>query len=356
MVEKQALVERVWRGVAVTDNALTRAVKELRSAIGDDANAPRYVETVARRGYRFVGRVRAGGALPRAMLAVLPFADLSRDPEDYFCDGLTEELITQIAHLNAERLGVIARTSAMAYKASPKSIAEVGQELGVGYVLEGSVRREGERVRISAQLIEVRDQTHVWAESYEELLGDVLKAQRRVAESVARAVRVELGPMVGSRPAPRSLDPEAYAACLKGRYLWNRRTGDAIRQAIDAFELAIRREPTYASSGSSSASLPEARGTGEGTPKGRRSSSGPRNARLEAAAGHAPSRRGGHLGDEHGEARGGQGTVREAASLQGQDGLRGDGGDRMQDPHDPGGADGRLPAGQLPHVWELSGR
>jgi len=245
VVEKQELVDRVWRGAAVTDNALTRAVKELRAALGDDARTPRYLETVARRGYRLVAPVRCVAPPAKAMLAVLPFSDLSRDPEDYFCDGLTEEMISQIAQLNAERLGVIARTSAMAYKATTKPVAEIGRELGVGYVLEGSVRREGGRVRISAQLIAVHDQSHLWADSYEGELGDVLREQRRVAEAVARAVRVELGPAV-LRGTLGSVDPEAYAAYLKGRYLWNRRTADSIRQAIDAFRLATSREPMYA--------------------------------------------------------------------------------------------------------------
>jgi DNA-binding winged helix-turn-helix (wHTH) protein len=137
VVGKEELFERVWRGVAVTDNALTRAVKELRDAIGDDARAPRYVETIPRRGYRFVAPVRTGAPPSKVVLAVLPFADLSQEPEDYFCDGLTEELITQIAQIDADRLGVIARTSAMAYKDTTKTISEVGRELGVAYVLEG---------------------------------------------------------------------------------------------------------------------------------------------------------------------------------------------------------------------------
>jgi adenylate cyclase len=123
------------------------------------------------------------------MLAVLPFVDLSRDPEESSCDGLTKEVITQIAQLNAKRLGVIARTSAMSFKGTAKPIAQIGRELGVGYVLEGSVRHEGGRVRISAQVVEARDQHHVWADSYEEDLTDILRAQQRVAEAVTRAVR-----------------------------------------------------------------------------------------------------------------------------------------------------------------------
>jgi TolB-like protein/Flp pilus assembly protein TadD len=245
VVGKEELFERVWRGVAVTDNALTRAVKELRDAIGDDARAPRYVETIPRRGYRFVAPVRTGAPPSKIVLAVLPFADLSQEPEDYFCDGLTEELITQIAQIDTDHLGVIARTSAMAYKDTTKTISEVGRELGVAYVLEGSARREGDRVRVTAQLIDTGGQHHVWAQSYEEDLGDVLSLQRRVAEAVARAVRIELRP-VPHRLRPRVLDPEAHEAYLKGLYLWNRRTGESILKALRAFEDSVRREPTFA--------------------------------------------------------------------------------------------------------------
>ena len=123
------------------------------------------------------------------MLAVLPFDNISGDPkQDYFSDGLTEEMITQLSRLNPNRLGVIARTSAMRYKGkgTEKSIREIGAELGVSHVLEGSVRRESGRVRIAAQLIQVADETHVWAETYERHLGDILKLQSEVSQAVAR--------------------------------------------------------------------------------------------------------------------------------------------------------------------------
>jgi len=243
---KQELFDRVWRGVIVTDNALTRAVKDLRDAIGDDARAPRYVETVARRGYRFVAPVIHTASPAKVMLAVLPFSDLSREPEDYFCDGLTEETITHIAQSNPPRLGVIARTSSMAYKNVARPVTEIGRELGVDFVLEGSVRRDGERVRITAQLISVRDQSHVWADNFESRLGDILRVQRRVAEAVAHAVRVELGPELAVRPEAPAVDPEAYSAYLQGRYLLSRRTADGYQRALQAFRRAISREPTLA--------------------------------------------------------------------------------------------------------------
>jgi TolB-like protein/Tfp pilus assembly protein PilF len=243
---KQELFDRVWGDVIVTDNALTRAMKDVRDALGDDARAPRYVETVARRGYRFVAPVSVTVSPAKVMLAVLPFSDLSRHPEDYFCDGLTEETITQIARSNPSRLGVIPRTSSMAYKSVARPLTAIGRELGVDFVLEGSVRREGERVRISAQLIDVRDHSHVWTDSFESKLGDMLRVQRSVAEAVARAVRVELAPGLASRPGAPTVDPEAYAAYLQGRYLWSRRTADSIERAIEAYERSVAREPTFA--------------------------------------------------------------------------------------------------------------
>ncbi len=121
------------------------------------------------------------------MLAVLPFENLGGDPdEDYFSDGLTDEMITQLASLNPDRLGVIARTSAMLYKRTNKGAAQIGRELGADYILEGSVRRSGERVRISAQLILARTQAHVWADSYERRVDDILRLQSEVARAIAR--------------------------------------------------------------------------------------------------------------------------------------------------------------------------
>jgi tetratricopeptide (TPR) repeat protein len=134
----------------------------------------------------------------------------------------------------------------MTLKGATKLISEIGRELGVTYVLEGSVRREGGRVRISAQLIDARDQDHVWADSYDEELADILRAQRRVAEAVAHAIQVEFGPTAKAPGMIRSLDPEAHSAYLRGRYLYNRRTANGFREAIDAFEEAIEREPEYA--------------------------------------------------------------------------------------------------------------
>lgn len=184
----------------------------------------------------------------RKMLAVLPFANLSGDPaQDYFSDGLTEEMITELGRLDPQRLGVIARTSAMKYKHTQEDIAQIGKELGVSYVLEGSVRRGQNRVRVSAQLIQVSDQTHLWAQNYEGDMHNVLGVQEEVAKAITGKIQVNLGrgPQGTSRN-PQTLEVDAYDNYLKGRYFWNLRTKDGFRKAIGYFNNAIQRDPNYA--------------------------------------------------------------------------------------------------------------
>jgi TolB-like protein/Tfp pilus assembly protein PilF len=182
------------------------------------------------------------------MLVVLPFENLSGgEKHDYFSEGLTEEMISQLARLNPERLGVIARTSAMQYRSTTKSIQQIGRELGVSHVLEGSVRRVGKRVRITAQLIRVSDETHLWAETYERNLGDILKIQSEVSQAVAREVRVKLEAREQRRlSAVHEVFPAAYEAYLQGRHLWNKRTEDGMRKSILHYQEAIRQHADYA--------------------------------------------------------------------------------------------------------------
>jgi TolB-like protein/Tfp pilus assembly protein PilF len=181
-------------------------------------------------------------------LAVLPLNDYSDGSRDeYFSDGLTEELITQLGGLNARRLGVIARTSTSRYKNTQKSIREIGHELDVDYVLEGSVRRAGERVRISAQLIDARDETHVWAQSFEHDMRDVLLLQDEVSRSVADSIRITLAPRERAGFArSRRVDSEAYDAYLQGRFYWRKLCGYGWKQACSCFESAIAKDPGYA--------------------------------------------------------------------------------------------------------------
>jgi TolB-like protein/DNA-binding winged helix-turn-helix (wHTH) protein/Tfp pilus assembly protein PilF len=184
----------------------------------------------------------------KTMLAVLPFENLTGDPaNEYFSDGLTEEMITQLATLEPSRLGVIARTSVMSYKHGDRSIAHVGDQLHVQYVLEGSLRQSSGRVRITAQLIQVKDQTHIWAQDYDRNLGDVLTLEREVSGNVAREIQLELTSQEQANLAqPRPVDPEAHELYLKGRFYWNQRTPNAFKKSVDYFEGAIRRDPNYA--------------------------------------------------------------------------------------------------------------
>ena len=182
------------------------------------------------------------------MLAVMPFQNLTGDPEqEYFADGLTEELITKLGRLNPARLGVIARTSVMGYKHSNKRLDQIGRELGVQYALEGSVRRTGDRVRITAQLISVADQSHLWADDYDRKLQDVLTVQDDVALAVADQTQLRLDPAQQTDLARgRTVNPEAYEAYLKGRFFWNKRTEAGFRKSIEYFETAIAKDPTFA--------------------------------------------------------------------------------------------------------------
>jgi eukaryotic-like serine/threonine-protein kinase len=186
-------------------------------------------------------------ASERMMLAVLPFENLSGDPaQKYFSDGFTDELITEVAHLS--NLGVIARTSVQNYPpGTHKPIDQIGRELHVNYILEGTVSHAGNRVRIIARLIQVSDQTELWNESYERNLEDILSLQRDVAEAIAGQIQVKLTTQEQARLAPaRPVNPKAYDDYLRGRYHWNKRTPQDITSAIDYFQQAIHEDPNYA--------------------------------------------------------------------------------------------------------------
>jgi len=213
----------------------------------------------------YVGSRRWRRAAPegRIMLAVLPFENLTGDPaNEYLSDGLTEEMITQLAELQPSHLGVIARTSVMSYKHADRSIANVGSQLGVQYILEGSLRQstvpEGAgsgappsksagRVRITAQLIQVKDQTHIWAHGYDRDLRDVLTLESEVSGNVAREIQIELTAQQETKlTQPRPVDAEAHALYLKGRFYWNQRDEAGFAKAIVCFQQAIAKDPNYA--------------------------------------------------------------------------------------------------------------
>lgn len=292
LVSREEIIDRLWgKDVFVdSEHGVNTAIRKIRNVLIDDPDHPRYIETVVGKGYRFVATViappeeqilpqvapeptfrfrplRIVGACAlvalvagflmirrvwptggRTMLAVLPFQNLSGDSEqDYFSDGMTEEMITQLGRLDPQRLGVIARTSAMSYKHSTKGIEQIGRELGVSYVLEGSARREGGRVRITAQLIQVRDQSHVWAAEYDRELQSVLGIQTEVASAIGDEVRLKLRPVQRAHRAHLPVvNPEAYEAYLKGRYFMEKWTEEGTRVGREYFQQALQKDPNYA--------------------------------------------------------------------------------------------------------------
>ena len=250
VVPREDLRKRLWSDDVFVDfeNNLNSAVARLREVLGDSAERPRFIETLPKRGYRFIARVAGpteAGPTRKVRLAVLPFANLSGDPaEEYFSDGMTEEMISHLAGLAPDRLGVIARTTAMHYKGSHKDVGQVGRELGLDYVLEGSVRREGDQVRITAQLIQVRDQTHIWSQTYDAEARHVLKLQSEVAHAVARQFEIAVAQTAKRREG--AVDPEAHDAYLKGLYLLSRLNPAELSKAAEYFRQAIQGDPEYA--------------------------------------------------------------------------------------------------------------
>lgn len=288
-VSKDQLMQTVWPDAAVEENNLTQNISALRKAFGEQRDEHRYIVTVPGYGYRFVApvsEVPSTAAVPvrrrrvlwpwlaalsfiaiaiaavvgyrlmparrtkPVMLAVLPLQNLSGDPnEEFFSDGLTEEMITQLGRLEPDKLAVIARTTTMQYKNTRKHIDEIGRELGVDYILEGSVRRANDQVRVSAQLIRVSDQTHLWAANYQDDARDILAVQSQVSNDIAREIRVQLTPRGRAMLASaRPVNPAAHELYLRGRYLWNKRTEDGLQKAAVYFQQAIDRDPTYAAS------------------------------------------------------------------------------------------------------------
>ncbi len=257
IVTRQELQKKLWPADTFVDfeHGLNKAMNRLRAALGDSSENPRFIETLPRKGYRFIASpvgpafpMNAAVESPKIRLAILPLENLSGDPaQEFFSDGMTEELITRLGGLSAGRLGVIARTSVNRYKKTTKAIDEIGRELGVDYIVEGSIRRSNSRVRISAQLIQVSDQTHLWAESYERDLQDVLAMQNEVAGAVVREIRNRIAPEIRLIPAKtQSVDPDAYESYLKGRYYFGMISRDGLWKGLEYFKTAIATEKNYA--------------------------------------------------------------------------------------------------------------
>jgi TolB-like protein/DNA-binding winged helix-turn-helix (wHTH) protein/Tfp pilus assembly protein PilF len=304
LVTRQEILDRVWgKHVFVdADNAINTAVRKIRVALRDNPENPRFLHTVPAKGYRFDAQILQGtgadapivaplppqsaavGVEPRqrrrrlwiglaaaifffavystrmymsqrtkasagkVMLVVMPFVNMNDDPhQDYFVDGITEEMIAQLGSLDPAHLGVIARTSSMQYKGAHKGAAQIARELGAAYLLEGSVRRDGQRIRVTAQLIQAGDQTHLWADSFDRDLNDILKLQSEVARDIAAQIQLTLSEQTERRlAAASSLNAESYEAYLQGLQSWNLRTKDAFQQAIADFNHAIQIDPNYA--------------------------------------------------------------------------------------------------------------
>ena len=247
IVTREELRRALWPGDTFVDfdNGLNTAINKIREALCDSAEKPRYIETLPRRGYRFFAAIETVRQ-SMSSLAVLPLENLSKDPEqEYFADGLTEALISNLAKISALR--VISRTTAMHYKGVHRPIPEIAKELAVDAIVEGTVQRSGDRVCISAQLIQATTDAHVWAETYERDLRDVLSLQAEMAHTIATEIRVKLTPQEELRFArAHKVNPEAYEAYLKGRFYWNKRTLDGFTKASQYFQQAIDKDPSYA--------------------------------------------------------------------------------------------------------------
>lgn len=279
LVTKEELLRTLWPESFVEEANLSVNVSAVRRAISDGQNGQaQYIETVPKLGYRFIAPVRevapsgiqqlprpvrrkqlALGALAalvllavaawlasrpvhRVMVAVLPLQNLSGDAsQEYLSDGITEELITDLGKLRPDRIGVIARTSVMPYKAQSKDIKQIGRELGVEYVVEGSVRRDGGQLRVTAQLIRVRDQTHVWANAYEGELPGLIGLEDRLAREVACEIAGKLG--LAEPASAASRNPQAQEAYLRGRYHLHQLTRDDTEKAIAYFQQATAADP-----------------------------------------------------------------------------------------------------------------
>src|SRR5215469_10266832 len=294
LVTREELVSRLWpdRTFVDFDRGLNKAVNHLREALGDSAEYPSFIETLPRKGYRFIASVTYEGGVPMepaldskrrgskslwplvataltaclgvllvanagkirnwkasqaqsspqiTALAVLPLENLSRDPEqEYFADGMTDALITALAKMGSVR--VISRTSIMRYKATTESIRQIGRDLNVDAVVEGTVMRSGDHVRITAQLIQVSTDMHLWAETYERNVTELLNLQSEVASDIARRVHILVRPL----DQVQTVNPQAYGLYLKGRYFFYQYTSQGWEQAIEYFNQAILSDPNFA--------------------------------------------------------------------------------------------------------------
>src|SRR5262245_18321513 len=261
VVSKEELIEKIWHGRHVAESTLTSRINAARKAVGDSGSEQALIRTIARKGFRFVGAVQtnaeeaAPAAMPRALeqaapldrpgIAVLPFTNMSGDrAQEYFSDGISEDIITALSKLRW--FFVIARNSSFVYKGRSVHINEIARELGVRYVVEGSVRRSGDQVRISAQLNDVTTGSHLWAERYDRSIEDVFAVQDEITEAIVAAVEPHLyaaESFRAQRKAPGSLDAWDLVMRALSHYGRVTRQDNTVAQAL--LEKAIHIDPDY---------------------------------------------------------------------------------------------------------------
>jgi TolB-like protein/Tfp pilus assembly protein PilF len=254
VLKKEELMAAIWPDTVVEENNLNQIISTLRRTLGEPRGANRFIATVPGKGYRFAAQVHPGKLaapedhLRHIRVGVLPFDNLGSDPErEYLSDGLTEETIAMIGQIDPDHFSVIGRTSVMSYKRTTKTLADIGRELDASYLIESSLRSEGDRLRITCKLIRVRDQLQIWSESYDREPGSLLALQRELALAIAEQVRVRLSPARLKALATRQThDPEAYDLYLRGRYYWNQFAPLATRRSVEYFTQATAADPKYA--------------------------------------------------------------------------------------------------------------
>lgn len=254
LVLRGDIVERLWgQGVFVdAEMGVNTAIRKVRQALGDAPEAPTFIETVPGRGYRFIASVHSeepqlAADAPRLTLAVLPFENIDGVSErNYLADGFTEEATTALGQIDPNRLSVIGRTSVLTYKHTTQSLAEIGRELGATYLVEGSIRTEGRRYRVTARLVRAADQVQVWSASFDSEPNSMLEFQRQLSTAIAEQIRVRLSSdRLGALEQRQSRSPGAYDLYLRGRYLWNQLTPATNRAAVDHYARATEIDPAY---------------------------------------------------------------------------------------------------------------
>ncbi|MBS1856680.1 MAG: winged helix-turn-helix domain-containing protein [Acidobacteria bacterium] len=245
-VSKDEILDHVWKSRFVGESALTRSIAELRQLLGDNEHQPQYIETLPKRGYRVIAAIVPGRQFAENRLAILPFENLNHDPDqEYLADGITDLLTTELARIGS--LHVISRQSVLHLKRSPKKVPDIGADLHVDAIVEGSVLRAGERLRITAQLVRVEQEQHLWAESYECELADILTVQAKVARAIAEAIHATVTPTdVNRLERARTVNPEAQAAYLKARYYFAKVTMPDFQKGMAYLQSAIEQDPSYA--------------------------------------------------------------------------------------------------------------